>query len=138
MKAMLLAAAGAVAALALYAVPAAAEDGFSGSSRSGDFVGRTRVTPTCDGVRSFRHNRDGDHSGMRRDGDRRAMRRDGCRSDVIMDWYGGEWALYNNRSWNSDSYNDWWHDRPDRAYPAWMRNNQGCSRMWYAADTLRC
>jgi hypothetical protein len=72
-----------------------------------------------------------------RDGDRRRSR-NVCRSDVVMDWYGGEWALYNNRSWSPDSYNDWWHDRPDRAYPAWMRHNEGCARQWYAADTLRC
>jgi hypothetical protein len=72
-----------------------------------------------------------------RDGDRRRSR-DFCRSNVVTDWYGGEWALYNNRSWEPDSYNDWWHDRPDRAYPAWMRHNEGCTRQWYAADTLRC
>jgi hypothetical protein len=51
---------------------------------------------------------------------------------------GGEWALYNNRTFQSDSFNDWWHDRPDRAYPAWMRNNQDCQRQWYAGNTLRC
>src|SRR4030095_15325620 len=28
--------------------------------------------------------------------------------------------------WRENSFNDWWHDRPDRAYPAWMRNNQNC------------
>jgi hypothetical protein len=72
-----------------------------------------------------------------RDGERRGNR-GVCRSDVVMDWYGGEWALYNNRSWEPDSYNDWWHDRPDRAYPAWMRHNEGCPRQWYAGDTLRC
>jgi len=32
----------------------------------------------------------------------------------------GSWALYNNRSWEPSSYNDWWHDRPDRAYPRWV------------------
>jgi hypothetical protein len=58
--------------------------------------------------------------------------------DGFGGWYGGEWALYNNRSWESDSYNDWWHDRPDRAYPAWMRRNQDCSRPWYSGDTLTC
>jgi hypothetical protein len=72
----------------------------------------------------------------RRDSNRR--RGNACRSDVAMDWYGGEWAQYNNRSWEPDSYNDWWHDRPDRAYPAWMRRNEGCQRPWYAGDTLRC
>jgi hypothetical protein len=51
---------------------------------------------------------------------------------------GGEWARYNNQSWSSDGFNDWWHDRPDRAYPAWMRNNQDCQRQWYAGSTLRC
>src|SRR5947209_442004 len=40
-----------------------------------------------------------------RDGERRRGR-DVCRSEVVTDWYGGEWALYNNRSWAPDSYND--------------------------------
>ena len=51
---------------------------------------------------------------------------------------GGEWARYNNPAFQSGGYNDWWHDRPDRAYPAWMRNNQDCQRQWYAGNTLRC
>jgi hypothetical protein len=56
----------------------------------------------------------------------------------VLDWYGGEWARWNNRTWEANSYNDWWHDRPDRAYPAWMRRNQDCMRRWYAGDTLGC
>jgi hypothetical protein len=71
-----------------------------------------------------------------RNGDRRRF--DRCRSDVVMDWYGGEWAYYNNRSFAPDSYNDWWHDRPDRAYPAWMRHNRDCQRQWFSGDVLRC
>ncbi len=51
---------------------------------------------------------------------------------------GGQWAQYNNPAFKSDSYNDWWHDRPDRAYPAWMRNNQRCEKLWYSGSTLRC
>jgi len=51
---------------------------------------------------------------------------------------GGQWAQHNNPAFKSDSYNDWWHDRPDRAYPAWMRNNQNCARQWYAGNMLRC
>ena len=43
---------------------------------------------------------------------------------------GGQWALYNNQGFRSDSYNDWWHDRPDRAYPAWVRNNNPCRPYW--------
>ena len=50
----------------------------------------------------------------------------------------GEWALYNNRQFQADSFNGWWHDRPDRAYPAWMRNNQDCQRQWYAGSVLTC
>ena len=56
----------------------------------------------------------------------------------VDDWGGGQWALYNNQSWQPDSYNDWWNDRPDRAYPRWMSRNQDCSRQWYSGDTLRC
>lgn len=55
-----------------------------------------------------------------------------------MDWYGGEWAEYNNRGWAPDSYNEWWHDRPDRAYPAWMRRNQDGPRPWYSGSVLTC
>jgi hypothetical protein len=51
---------------------------------------------------------------------------------------GGEWARYNNPAWQSSGFNDWWHDRPDRAYPAWMRNNQNCQRQWYAGNMLKC
>jgi hypothetical protein len=75
---------------------------------------------------------------FRRDGDHRHHRGGGCRTDVVMDWYGGEWALYNNRSWEPDSYNDWWHDRPERAYPRWMTHNQDCARRWYSGDVLTC
>jgi hypothetical protein len=52
--------------------------------------------------------------------------------------YGGEWALHNNRGWAPDSYNDWWHDRPDRAYPRWTRTNQNCERIWWSGSGWRC
>jgi len=61
-----------------------------------------------------------------------------ARTDVIMESYGGEWALYNNRSFEPDSYNDWWHDRPDRAYPRWMTHNQDCERLWWSGGGWRC
>jgi hypothetical protein len=121
MKRIMFAIAGGAAALAL-AVPAAAQNGsWSSHSRSGDFVGRPAGFGSGhDGFRNDRRNR--------RNAD----------ASVIMDWYGGEWALYNNRSWAPDSYNDWWHDNPSRAYPAWMQRNQDCSRKWFAGDTLTC
>ena len=75
--------------------------------------------------------------GHDRNGDRRD-RRD-RRDDDIGVWVNsGEWARYNNTNFQSDSFNGWWHDRPDRAYPAWVRNNQDCARKWYAGNTLRC
>lgn len=43
-----------------------------------------------------------------------------------------------NRNWASDSYNDWWHDRPDRAFPRWMSANQDCKRQWWSGGDWRC
>jgi hypothetical protein len=43
-----------------------------------------------------------------------------------------------NRSFDPDKWNDWWHERPDRAYPRWMSRNQDCSRRWYSGDVLTC
>jgi hypothetical protein len=43
-----------------------------------------------------------------------------------------------NRSFDPDKWNDWWHDRPDRAYPRWMTRNQDCARRWYSGDVLSC
>ena len=55
----------------------------------------------------------------------------------------GDWAMANNRSWNSDSFNDWWHDRPDRAYPRWVQEQQRSGtcderRMWWSGSGWRC
>ncbi len=43
-----------------------------------------------------------------------------------------------NRSFDPDKWNDWWHDRPDRAFPRWMSRNQDCARRWYSGDVLTC
>ena len=43
-----------------------------------------------------------------------------------------------NRSFDPDKWNDWWHDRPDRAYPRWMSRNQDCARPWYSGNVLTC
>jgi hypothetical protein len=95
----------------------------------------TMREPGLSGTPSFH---DFCRDGFRHDGDRHHRRGGGCRTDVVMDYYGGEWALYNNRSWEPDSYNDWWHDRPERAYPRWMSRNQDCARRWYSGDVLTC
>lgn len=112
-------AAGATFALAISAAPAAAQSyqatGFAPSA----------APPSA----SFGTARSGDGGW---DGHHRA------RTEVLLNWYGGEWARYNNRSWDADSYNDWWHDRPDRAYPRWVTQNQGCERRWFSGDVLHC
>ena len=79
-----------------------------------------------------------------RDGARRQSRREnlGCSSfgEAYAD---GEWALYNNRTWAPDSYNDWWHDRPDRAFPRWVleqraRGTCDADRMWWSGLGWHC
>ena len=110
----------------------------------------TAEVSTSKGVTIHRGS-DGGHGDWRR-GDHRRHRHDGsgsgvvadnpgldprARTDVLMETYGGEWALYNNRTWEPDSYNDWWHDNPARSFPRWVTSGM-CERKWYSADTLRC
>jgi hypothetical protein len=57
--------------------------------------------------------------------------------------FGGGWGYFDpdiNRSWDSDSFNDWWHDRPDRAFPRWVRHNRNCTpdRMWWSGSGWHC
>jgi len=72
------------------------------------------------------------------------MRRDlrfSCRGGSA--YADGEWALYNNRSWDAESYNDWWHDRPDRAFPRWVQEQHArgtCDpgRAWWSGSGWHC
>ena len=69
--------------------------------------------------------------------------RDHRRHDRRRDGFFGGWGYYDpdlHRSWASDSYNDWWHDRPDRAYPRWVQHNDGCDegRVWQGGGVWRC
>lgn len=41
-------------------------------------------------------------------------------------------------AWRYDSFNDWWHERPQRSYPAWMSRNQNCERMYWSGGGWRC
>lgn len=118
MKLMLLAAVGSAALAILVAGPVQAQDRHGSRHHGhGEFTGRIDPCSTLSGMA-------------------RCNRR--SNSPLAEEWYGGEWAYANNQSWESDSYNDWWHDQPWRAYPHWMMHNQGCARQWYAGDTLRC
>lgn len=83
-----------------------------------------------------------DHRGGDRFGHHR-FRHDRGSADSVFVTYGGEWAEYNNRGWDPDSYNDWWHDRPDRAYPRWVqesRQSGTCTpdRMWWSGAGWHC
>ena len=41
-------------------------------------------------------------------------------------------------AWRAESFNDWWHERPNRSYPAWVQRNRDCQRMWWQGETLTC
>ena len=82
-----------------------------------------------------RHDRDGR--------DRRDHHRRDGRGGIFIEYEPGAWAHYNNRGWDSDSFNDWWHDRPDRAYPRWVqdqRRSASCDqdRMWWSGSGWHC
>lgn len=73
-------------------------------------------------------------------------RRDGRDRVVHCDGWAyadGSWALANNRSFEPNSYNDWWNDRPDRAYPRWVQEQRArgtCEpdRMWWSGSGWHC
>jgi hypothetical protein len=45
-----------------------------------------------------------------------------------------------NRSFDPDKWNDWWHERPERAFPRWVWRNRDCTedRMWWSGAGWRC
>ena len=110
------------------------DEGYSTSGSSGRFdrgdIGRLRGDTRlqgCDVRRGHRSDSRSDHRG----------RRGSCGStNTWID--AGEWALYNNRSWESDSYNDWWYDQPWRSYPRWVSKNEDCQRQWWSGGGWRC
>jgi len=103
--------------------------GFSASAASESFGSNSDGTRGLVGV--FRPNR---HFGNCRGR---------CRHIRIDDGFG--FSGYNdpgdydaNRSFDPDKWNDWWHERPERAFPRWMARNRDCSRQWYSGDVLTC
>ena len=139
MKSALLGLAASIAAVALPSA-AAGQEFTSAGFHGGSFTGGTFAAAPANqgwGVVSRPGWGVGQKSHHGGDGHHRRHRRDGFGDSLIFTDYGA-WALYNNRTWEPDSYNDWWHDNPDRAYPAWMQRNQKCDRMWWSGDTLTC
>ena len=88
-----------------------------------------------------RDGRDGRHDGGRH---HHADHRRGVANDCGL--FGASWGYYDpevNRSWDSDSYNDWWQDLPDRAYPRWVQEQQArgtCDpdRVWWSGSGWHC
>jgi hypothetical protein len=118
MRTLLIAAAAGLAALAFPAASTAkssASQG-SGSTNTGNFHHDGRST-------GF-----GDH--------RRHFRSDG--PDGAWGYYEGDYDA--NRSFDEHKWNDWWHDRPDRAFPRWVQTNQNCTpdRMWWSGSGWHC
>ncbi len=61
----------------------------------------------------------------------------------------GEWgsydlrSSYDDRDWAADSGNDWWNDRPDRAFPRWVQEQRArgtCDpdRIWWSGSGWHC
>ena len=118
----------ATAAVSTLSAPAAAERRGEGASahRSSGHVGAP-------------HGRD--HRG---DGDRRRDRRGRDRDDrddrrdVDLDLDFGDREYQGDTLWRSEGFNDWWHDRPDRAFPRWVAGNRDCERKYWAGGGWRC
>ena len=130
MREVLLGFAASLAAIAVPAAPAQAE------ASSGSVL--TAVPGGVTIHRGGPHHIGRDHGDRDRDRDRRRHRRPGDTVVVGDLGFNDGWALYNNRTFEHDSYNDWWHERPWRSYPRWVRNNNGCERMWQGGGVWRC
>ena len=105
----------------------------------------TARTPEPPGAHPFPHRfdacRDGDFRHRHRDGDHDIRLR--CGFGDSFAYADSEWALYNNRAFDPDSYNDWWNDRPERAFPRWVQEQHArgtCDpdRMWWSGSGWHC
>ena len=76
------------------------------------------------------------HGGFSGRGSDRGFRNHRGGGDGAVLYYDREYQ--GDTAWRSNSFNDWWHDRPDRAYPRWMLSNQNCDKQWYQGDMLKC
>ena len=98
----------------------------------------TPVTAVDSGHMSFggNHGVTIHHGGHFGDRDRDHRRRHHDNDGAFLYDYDREYQ--GDTVWRSDSFNDWWHDRPDRAYPRWILSNQNCDKQWYQGDMLKC
>lgn len=131
MRTMLLGLAAPLAAISLPAAPAVALDPAGSQFTAGAAAG-VAVHRGGPG-RSDRDFRRGDRRGHDRDRRDRRHHRD-LDGFVFLD--DREWQ--GDTAWRPGSYNDWWHERPNRSFPRWVRNNQGCERQWWSGAGWRC
>ena len=133
MKTMLLGLA-ATAAVIVPAVPARAE-----RWSDANFVAAANVSVHRGGSDS-RNNSFGRQwtDGRDREGRRHDGRRDRDRFDDGI--FVGGWGYYyeDNPAWQSEGFNDWWHDRSSRSQPRWVQNNQNCERQYSTGAGWKC
>ncbi len=118
-----------VAAAIAVAVPSAAEaqrPGGSGFSSAGAGSGASARDRMRDNPDFGRDDRDDRHDRRRRG------------HVILLGGYGGYADRDIDRSWQPDSFNDWWHERPHRSHPAWMSRNENCERMYWSGGGWRC
>ena len=134
MRMMLLGLAAPIAAIAIPAAPAAAFDPAAPQFTSAASVTVHRGGPSRSGAEFRGDWRDGDRDRRDRRRDRRDRRDDRDFDGVLFldrEWQG-------DSAWRANSYNDWWHERPHRSYPRWVRSNSDCERMWQGGGVWRC
>ena len=68
--------------------------------------------------------------------DRRVDRRLSRGSDGAVVVYDRDYQ--GDSAFRRDSFNDWWHSEPSRAFPRWMSNNQDCKRQWWSGGGWTC
>jgi hypothetical protein len=130
MRKMLLGMAAPLAAIIVPAAPAAALDPAHSQFTVGAAAG---VTIHRGGPGHF--DSDFRRDRRRNDGFRRHRRGDrGFDGFVYLD----DREYQGDTAWRPNSYNDWWHERPNRSFPRWVRNNQACERQWWSGAGWRC
>lgn len=143
MRAVVIAAAaslGAAGAFAFPAAPAAAQNGGWATTESGPGPGHRDPVPDDPHPDDPGPDHPAWDDGQWRDGrdfhDRRRHRR--FHETVVVHGPSIFWDA--NRSFDPDRWNDWWHERPWRAYPRWVTSNQNCApdRMWWGGGAWRC
>jgi hypothetical protein len=122
MRVVLLAAAGLIAAAAVTTTATA-----QGGTAAAGFTGFSGVTV---------HHGSGFTSLQSRHGDRDRRRNRDRGFDDGGFYYDREYQ--GDTLWRAESYNDWWHERPWRAYPAWMTRNKNCERQYWSGGGWTC